>query len=194
MVLGPVATDPELLTEGLSRAQYDALVEAGHLQDEPVELLEGVLVRMSPQGVDHARAVDRIATAVMLRLYLDRGEAYRVRQEKPFAASNDSEPEPDIAIVDAADDTWGSGHPSSAHLVIEVADTSRRVDLVHKPRIYAHSGVPEYWVVDLPRRVVVRHVHPTDTDRRAYEVVEDVSFTQPLSILGIEVTLADLLR
>jgi Uma2 family endonuclease len=194
MVLGPVATDPELLTEGLSRAQYDALVEAGHFRDEPVELLEGVLVRMSPQGVDHARAVDRIATSIMLRLYLDHGEAYRVRQEKPFAASDDSEPEPDIAVVDAATDTWGAGHPSQAHLVVEVADTSRRVDLVHKPRIYAASGIPEYWVVDLPRRTVVRHAQPTDSDRRAYVIVEDVRFTDPLSILGIDVTVADLLR
>jgi Uma2 family endonuclease len=194
MVLGPVATDPELLTEGLTRAQYDALVEQGHFRDEPLELLEGVLVRMSPQGVDHARAVERIASALRLRLYLAHGEIYRVREEKPFAASDLSEPEPDIAVVDAAADAWGADHPSAAHLLVEVADTSRRVDLVHKPRIYGASGVPEYWVVDLPRSMVVRHLDPSLDPRRPYGDITDVPFYETLKILGIEVTVADLLR
>lgn len=178
----------------LTRRDYDELVSGGHFEDQTVELLEGVLVPMSPQGVDHARAIDRIAGALMIRLFLRHGEAYRVRQEKPFAASDLSEPEPDIAVVDAASDVWGSDHPSRAHLLIEVAETSRRVDLMQKPRIYAASEVPEYWVVDLPRRTVVRHVTPTVHLRRAYVDVTDLPFTAPLEILGVEVTIADLLR
>lgn len=194
MAASPLGYDPQVPRVPLTRAKYDLLVERGAFEGEPVELLEGELIRMAPQGPPHSRAIDNLAWHIDRRLVAAHGDIYRVRQEKPFAASDLSEPEPDIAVVDAADDRWGAGHPSSAHVVIEVADTSRRVDLVHKPRIYAASGIPEYWVVDLPRRMIVRHVDPTDTDRRAYAVVEDVSFTQPLSILGIEVTLADLLR
>src|SRR5689334_17135087 len=75
----------------LRRTEYEHLVEAGAFVDERIELLEGVLVQMSPQGAEHADVVSRL-NMLFVRLVGDRAV---VRVQSPFAASDDSEPEPD---------------------------------------------------------------------------------------------------
>jgi Uma2 family endonuclease len=59
---------------------------------------------------------------------------------------------------------------ASAQLVIEVAQTSRRRDLVIKPRLHAQAGVPEYWVVDLGQRELVVHTDPQGDHHRSVVV------------------------
>lgn len=115
---------------------------------------------MAPQTWPHSRGVDEIAWALDRALQARHGETFRVRQEKPLAATGVSEPEPDIAVVDSAVLRGGS-HPATAHLVIEVAESSRRIDLLHEPRVYAAVRVAQYWVVDLVDRTVVVHTGPS---------------------------------
>ena len=194
MSLGALALDPEVEIQPWTRELYDALVTTGRLDGVPVELLEGELVTMSPQGEPHASAVDNLAWHLQRALFQRYGEAYRVRQEKPFAASDRSEPEPDIAVIDAAAAAWGAGHPTRAHLIVEVAESSRRVDLRHKPRIYAGAEVPLYWVLDLSRSQVVVHTDPAADLGPGYATVQTLPLTTELTVLGIDVVLADLLR
>jgi Uma2 family endonuclease len=93
-------------------------------------------------------------------------------------------------------------HPGTAYLVIEVAFSSQRIDLVHKAPIYAAAGVPEYWVIDLVRRVVAVHREPGPPavgdgsvgEGATYRALETVSFDSPLSVLGVTIRLADLLN
>ncbi len=91
----------------LRRAEYDKLIELGVFEeDEKIELLHGFLVAMSPQGTPHAAVGARLAE-VLTRILGDRAH---VRCQFPFAASEDSEPEPDIAVVPRAD-YWTSTRP-----------------------------------------------------------------------------------
>ncbi len=140
---------------GLTRAAYEAMVDAGLLDGAPVELLEGVLVEVSPQGEQHSRPI------MLLTRWLARNlpDQYFVRPQLPLAATEHSEPEPDLAVVT---DTPGR-HPGTAILTIEVTVTTQRLDLEVKPLIYAAAGVREYWVIDVPRREVVVHTGPTDS-------------------------------
>jgi Uma2 family endonuclease len=131
----------------LKRVEYDQLVDRGFLIDEKVELLHGALVMMSPQKPRHAETTDRIED--WLRSVARRA---RVRVQKPLAASEDSEPEPDIAVVPRAD--YSTFHPSKALLIVEVSDSSLRLDRKVKTAIYAAAGVPEYWVVNLRKDVI----------------------------------------
>ena len=105
------------------------MVASGLLSDEPVERLEGVLVRINAQGPRHTWVL------TLLHRHLTRllPERYLVVSQAPLAASDVSEPEPDLAVVDV-DAVRGTAHPSSAHLVVEVAATSPRKDLTHKAR------------------------------------------------------------
>jgi Uma2 family endonuclease len=198
MAVSSLAVDPTVPRSPLTRAMYDLLIENGAFGREPVELLEGELVRMAPQGPLHARATDLLARRLDRLLMSAHGDLYVVRQEKPFAASDLSEPEPDIAVIDAADAAWDvPGHPAVAHLIAEVAETSRRVDLAHKPRIYAGSGVPEYWVVDLPRRCIVVHEQPRSpgptSGDAGYDRVTTHPCGAPLTVLGVTLRVTDVL-
>lgn len=135
----------------ITRTEYDRLVSMGFFEDERVELLYGVLVRMAPQDPSHAFSVQRLNRMLLPRL-LSRAE---VRIQAPFAASDDSEPEPDVAVVplDERGD-YRREHPSAAWLLVEVANTSQRKDRNVKAKLYAESGVTEYWIVDVPSRAV----------------------------------------
>ena len=159
-----VATDPLVRRRGLTRAQYDALVETGALDGEPVELLEGVLVEVVPQGDARARAVMALTYHLLPRL----AAPWQLRTQLPLAATEGSEPEPDLAVVQLPP----LGHPRTAALVVELAQRSQRTDLVHKPAVCAAAGVEQYWVVDLPAREVVVHTRPGRLRRRPAAAVD----------------------
>ena len=102
----------------------------------------------------------------MLLVPLVTGRAI-VRVQSPLATSDQSEPEPDVALVAPGD--YRTTLPTRALLVVEVADTSRRKDLGVKAALYATAGVPEYWVIDLQARAV--HVHSEPADDRYQRIV-----------------------
>lgn len=192
MTARPLAQDPEVPVKGLTRVLYDALVDHGLFDGQRVELLEGEIVEVSPQKWPHSSTTTLLARHLDRALVARHGDVYVVRQEKPLAATETSEPEPDIDVVDEAALSAGH-HPSTAHLVVEVADSSRRVDLVHKPRIYAAARVPQYWVVDLVDRSVVLHTDPAPGGQPPYGGVRRLPWTEPLSVLGVTVVLAEIL-
>lgn len=169
----------------MNREQYDALVATGLLESEHVELVEGDIVEMVPQGPEHANAIVELTRWLVPRLE----EPWRLRPQTPLAATGRSEPEPDLAIAEHT-----AGHPTSAVLVIEVAVSSQALDLQVKPTIYAAAGVTEYWVVDLPSREVVVHTDPGPT---GYRMVRRQPWSEPLAVPigdGIPVDLASLLE
>jgi Uma2 family endonuclease len=123
--------------------------ESGLFQDERVELIEGVIVRMAPRGEPHDVTIERLSELLLPPLV---GRA-RVRIQLAFAASEYSEPEPDVAIL-PRDERYGTDHPGRATLLIEVAASSLRFARGTKASVYARAGVPEYWVVDVAKRTV----------------------------------------
>jgi Uma2 family endonuclease len=138
----------------LRRDDYDRLVEAGVFEGEPIELLEGFLVQMSPEGPTHVFVIDQLTELLVSAL----AGRYLVRIGHPLALGERSEPEPDVAVVDRGD--YRRAHPRTALLVIESASSSRRQDLGFKAQLYARHGIPEYWVVDLDAAQVVVHTEP----------------------------------
>jgi Uma2 family endonuclease len=138
----------------LKRAEYDKLVRDGVFADERVELLYGMVVRMSPIGPGHGNAVTRLTELLVLALH---GRA-RIRPQIPLAASDESEPEPDLSVVAPKD--YLDDHPANAWLVVEVSDSSLAHDRKVKAGLYAESGVPEYWIVNLIDRAIEVHRDP----------------------------------
>ncbi|MEH3075968.1 MAG: Uma2 family endonuclease [Quadrisphaera sp.] len=166
----PLESDPEVHRVGITREQFDRMVGPDGYDGPPVELLEGVLVEAVPQGWEHNGLLIELNRWLVRRV----PEPWRVMVQGPFAAGVRSQPEPDVAVVLRRP----GAHPDTAALVVEVAQTSQRLDLVHKPRVYAAAGVPVYWVVDLPAREVVVH---TGRVEGGYASVERVSWSAPLA-------------
>ena len=119
--------------------------------DDRVELVDGEVVKMSPIGTRHAACVMRLT-----HLMMPVGERAIVSVQHPVQVGDFSEPEPDLALVQWRDDFYADHHPTppDIHLVVEVADTSLRHDLLRKAPLYIAGGVPEVWVVDLVAEVV----------------------------------------
>ena len=145
-----------------SIADYHQMIEAGILdEDDRVELLEGKIVCMSPQRPFHAASVQRSAN----HLYeLLRRRAY-IRVQLPVILGNDSEPEPDLAVVrfDANEYSFRHPEPPDIYLLIEVADSTIAKDRNQKARIYAKNRVLEYWILDLQKRQVYVFRQPEES-------------------------------
>ncbi len=97
-------------------------------------------------------------------------------------------PEPDFAIVPK---TPIDRHPTGALLVAEMGNTSLRMDLGPKARIYATGGVPEYWVLDVQRREIVVHRDPSGA-RYAHVERVGVGDTLTATTVALSVAVADL--
>jgi Uma2 family endonuclease len=158
----------------LRRAEYDKLIQLGVFQDERIELLDGVLVPMSPIGPRHSSAIDFLNLLLVRAL----GDRARIRIQNPFAASDISEPEPDVLVARLGDYT--ADHPDEAFLVIEVAESSLRIDRGRKLRIYAERGVPDYWIVDVVSRRIEVHRDPSGGTFRTARVYEG---SEPIELL-----------
>jgi Uma2 family endonuclease len=148
-----------------SIADYHQMIEARVLdEDDRVELLEGRIVCMSPQRPFHAASVQR-SSRLLFKLLSDRAE---IRVQLPVILGNDSEPEPDIAVVRFDADEYSFRHPeaSDIYLLIEVADWTISKDRKQKVRIYGKNQVLEYWILDLQRRQVYVFRQPEDESYR----------------------------
>lgn len=172
----------------LRRIEYDSLVERGLLADARVELLRGALVHMTPQGPLHADVVARLASGLVRALPVD----VVVRTHSPLAVLDESEPEPDIAVVPAGD--YSTAHPSEALLVVEIADTSLRKDQAIKAPLYAEAGIPEFWLVNLVDHVVEVYRRPEAGRYRDVRSLDSQGDLVPAAFPDVKISVAELLR
>lgn len=150
----------QILRKKFTVSQYHQMIKTGILTDrDRVELLNGEIIEMSPVGRRHAACVDRLTELFVLQLV----SKAIVRIQNPIRLSNDSEPQPDIAILKRRDDFYATGHPrpSDIFLVIEVADTTIEFDREIKIPTYAQENIPIVWLVDLNAQVVEVFQEPT---------------------------------
>ncbi|MEH1911238.1 MAG: Uma2 family endonuclease [Nostoc sp.] len=129
--------------------EYHRMIDAGILSDRKVELLQGEIVEMSPEGEPHAYSSGE-AGEYLAKLLAGRA---KIRHAKPITLPNDSEPEPDIAIVQPLGREYREHHPYPENVfwLIEYASSSLEKDLETKSKIYAQAGILEYWVVNLKK-------------------------------------------
>ena len=137
---------PPLPLWRMSRVRYDHLIDVGIFGPEDrVELLDGLLVAGEPPGRRHATVVGLVRAALEKAF----GRSHHVREEKPIALDEQSEPEPDVVVVPGRLRDYLDAHPSKPVLVVEVAETSLALDRLRKGRLYARAGIADYWVVNL---------------------------------------------
>jgi len=138
--------DPAQVEIRYTTERYFALVDAGVLHaGDRVELLEGVIVAMPPQNPRHAAATTQADDALRDAV----GKWAVVRVQLPLVLGTHSAPEPDVAVVPGRASDYAAAHPTTALLVVEVADSSPLQDRLSKAAIYAVAGIPEYWLVNL---------------------------------------------
>ncbi|MBC8068299.1 MAG: Uma2 family endonuclease [Deltaproteobacteria bacterium] len=152
------ALDPAIRRYRLTVDDVERMVESGILaEDARVELVEGELVAVSPQGPEHSGGKGVLAQ-LLRRAHPD---AY-LREQDPLRCGDHSLPEPDLAVVRGRPQDYMRRHPrgDEAILVVEISRTSQRLDR-RKASVYAGAGVPEYWWIDQVARRVTVHREPS---------------------------------
>lgn len=160
-----------------TRAAYEKVADSGALApDERVELIEGMIVAVSPQGFAHLKMVARL-TRILSQLV---GTSHYVLVQCPLSLGEASLPEPDLAIVRAEFLDSGSKTPESADLAIEVCQTSLAYDRLDKASLYAKYGIPEMWIINLVDAQVEVYRRPGSMPEAPYGhgYLERAVFTQ----------------
>lgn len=188
----------------LSVGQYHRMIREGILPEgEPYELLDGQLVRKdrNEQGNDPMTVGENHATVVRKlarwrEALLPRG--CWIQTQMPITLGDDSEPEPDAAIVRGREEDFDGRHPSASDVVcvVEVADSSLQRDRVTKQRLYADASIGVYLIINLADRVVEFHDQPqpgTGRYARCVTLHPDSHITLPLGVDLFTVPVTDVL-
>lgn len=181
------ATDVRLWTVN----EYRRMTETGILDpDERVELIDGQIVSMSAKNPPHAAT--NLCAADYLRNLLT-GLAL-IRIQDPVTLSANSEPEPDIAVVQIDPRMYQDFHPAPANilLLVEIADTTLKTDRQRKGHAYAKAGIADYWILDVNTRQVYVFREPVAGNYRQETIFDEDGILSMLAFPEIEVQLGRL--
>jgi Uma2 family endonuclease len=169
----------------LTVLQYDRMVQDGVLEKrDRVELIEGLLVvKMSkkpPHVVAGKQGLDALSRVAP--------QGWHVAKGDPIVASDWSEPEPDLALVRGRPRDYLQRQVTATEvaLVVEIAESSLATDRSEMGRVYAASGIPFYWIVNLVDGQVEVYSGPGPA---GYQNRQDLKPGQELSVIvdGVEV-------
>ena len=178
-----------------SRGEYARLIDHGILdEDDPVELLDGLLLVKEPQHSPHRTAV--LLTAKALERAF--GEGWFVQTQSPIILDDRSEPEPDVCVVHGSPREYVTAHPSHPALIVEVAQSGLRLARGRKAAAYARAGIVDYWILNLVDRTLEVYREPGRSARRHWGygsivVLESSALVSPLTVAAARIRVADLL-
>ena len=176
--------------------EFTRLFETGALSsEERLELIDGRIVPLSLHEPQHTRSLIRATDALTPALHA----THYVGVQIPVVIGKHHQPQPDLSVYRrSALDTPGDT-PEKAVLLVEISNTSLAYDRDEKASLYASSGVPEYWIVNLRTRQVevYRDAAPDDTRAfgywwRSVAVFNEGEIVYPLDCPDVEIAVADL--
>ena len=178
-----------LTTLKWSLSDWHKLIESGILDDKNVELLEGEIINMAPEGIPHSatnREIDDYLRGLL------KNKAY-ISQAHPITLI-DSEPQPDVAILRLPKQKYRTRHPKAQDIywLIEVSETTLNFDLEKKANIYASNSIAEYWVIDLKNKQVIVHTQPMNNRYQKIEKFKTGKI-KPIAFPDLEVDLKQIL-
>jgi Uma2 family endonuclease len=179
-----------------TRADYERVVSLGVFENEHLELIGGDLIVAEPIGPYHVTSLGKTGEA--LRAALPNG--WIIRGQSPIALDDESEPEPDLAVVRGTWEDFRDAHPSRPALLIEIAESSLLFDRNQKGSAYARAGLSDYWIVNLVDRVLEVYRDPVPDPSARYEwryasvrTLTESETAVPLALPTLHIAVADLL-
>jgi Uma2 family endonuclease len=169
-------------------AEFHRFGDMGVFEGRRAMLIDGVILEEGPMNPPHAITLELVEQAIRTAF----GAGWRVRNQSPLVLGQDLDPEPDIAVI-AGTARGSSGHPTTADLVVEVADSSLDFDTNDKRLLYARAGIREYWVVDINARRLLVYRDPQAGDYATQQALGPAGAVSPLAAPAATVRVADLL-
>jgi Uma2 family endonuclease len=156
-----VETSPAVETFKWTIDHYHQAIATGLFDDQAIELLNGAIITMPPEGETHSGRGIGVSTYIRYLL----GNRAIVTEGHPITIPNSSsEPEPDLAVIEFRVWEYEAHHPypENIYWVIELSKTTLKKDLEIKDKTYAAAEIQEYWVVDLNTNRLVVFREPID--------------------------------
>jgi Uma2 family endonuclease len=196
MATSTIDLTPEPKVHKWTRDEYYKMGEMGLFEGKHVELIEGEVIEMSPINEPHATSV----TLVDDKLHEVFSKGWVIRIQAPLSLGEESDPQPDAAVVVGQARDFKAAHPTTAALVVEVADSLLAYDRKEKASLYAKAGLADYWILNLQNRQLEAHRRP-QTDANAefgfsyaeVLIFEETDSVTPLSAPKAIIAVADLL-
>jgi Uma2 family endonuclease len=180
----------EIARRRFTAREYHRMGEAGILhEDDRVELIEGEIVEMAAIGTRHFACVNGL-TRLLVRGV---GDAAIVSVQNPVRLDEHTEPQPDLTVLRVRDYRESLPMPGDVLLLIEVSDTTLAYDRGVKLPLYARSGIPEVWIVDLAGEVIERNTDPSGDSYRRVEQAQRGEALAPLALPGLSLRVDDML-
>ncbi len=173
--------------------EYRQMSELGILDaNDRTELIEGQILVMAAKGTPHVLGLRLLAVALDTLL---ENQPFFVSTQDPIQLNDFSEPEPDLAIVRGTALDYADRHPDSNDLVlvVEVADSTLKYDCEVKDKLYAQSGIEDYWVLDVKDRKLHIFRNPTATGYTSHLILTPPNSIAPLAFPDRSVSLIDIL-
>ena len=174
-----------------SRREYRQLIRDGYLEDGKVELVNGEIWRKMGQGRRHTATVTWLIIALGKVFGLE-----RLQSQSSLPVAEDGDPEPDVAVLAQSLDKYIDEKELTVNemlLVVEASNSTLKADLTDKVRQYGSAGIPEYWVVDIPNRLLHVFREPTTAGYALETVLTPADEIRPLAAPQSAVRVADLL-
>ena len=177
--------------------QYEQLIQHRILdEDDPIELVDGLLLVKEPQYSPHRTAVILVAKALEQAF----GEGWFVQVQSPIALDRRSMPEPDVCVVRGSPRDYAAAHPTHPALIVEVAQSGLRLARGRKLTVYARANIADYWIVSLVDRVLEVYREPArpgpalrDWAYAAIDRLDENATVTPLAMPASTIRVADLL-
>ena len=168
---------------------YHLMIKSGVLNNRDCELIEGEIIEVSPESPLHRFTNDSIAEYLREQL----AGIAKVFESHPITLNN-SEPEPDIAIVRLPNTNYLTRHPypEDIYLLIEISNTTLEDDLNRKKRVYASAGIDEYWVVDLKNTELIIFREPSGNNYKTKATYNNGAIA-PISFPNIQLNVKRIL-
>ena len=181
----PTLTDTALSLHLFTVEEYHRMAEAGLFEGQRVELIHGKIVDMSPSKSNHAGVIAILIKTLSAVLT----DQYILNVQNPIHINNDSEPEPDLMVLNFRKDYYVDAHPTpkEAVLLIEVADSSLEKDQKVKLPLYAGAGIPEVWIVNLQDHQLEQYREPSEKDYTSIRILRTGDVVEHSAVGKIEV-------
>ncbi|HEY7156247.1 MAG TPA: Uma2 family endonuclease [Gemmataceae bacterium] len=168
-------------------AEFHRFGDMGLFEGRRAMLIDGVILEEGPMNPPHAITFGLVEEAIRTAF----GAGWWLRHQSPLILGLDIDPEPDLAVVPGRPRDY-SGHPTTADLVVEVADSSLDFDTNEKRLLYARAGIRDYWVVDINGRRLLVYRNPQAGDYASKQALGPADVVSPLAASSSSVPVADL--
>ncbi|MDM8558433.1 Uma2 family endonuclease [Candidatus Parabeggiatoa sp. HSG14] len=175
----------------LTTTHFQKMIKTGIFEeDEHIELINGELIAMAPIGPEHSSKIRRLNHQFSQAV----GDLAQVDIQNPITLNDHSEPEPDLALLCPSDDFYETANPTAKDvlLLVEVADSFLNYDKKTKIPLYASQGIPEVWLINVPKKQVEIYRNPSPEGYRQILLPEKKESISPTLLPNVSINVSDI--